>query len=121
MALLKLPARGRDTIEPTGPVKVLDGPRSADAADHPSQDGPEIPIQHFAIDRFKRFDDGADLKPARKRLTTTTDKNKGISSARWRTDKAGLGQALMLEIESVHEELSEFPVMAKAVLCEPEF
>jgi hypothetical protein len=105
----------RHTIQTSRPVKILDGPGSADAADHPSQNGPKIPVQDSAIERLKRIHDSMDFEGRREGLTAPADEDKRIGDAGRGADKSRLRKPLAVEFKRPDEEVAELGIMRDAV------
>jgi hypothetical protein len=59
---------------------MLDSPGSADAADHPSQNRPEIQIHDRPVERLERIHDGMDLNARWEEFTASADENKRVKS-----------------------------------------
>jgi hypothetical protein len=65
----------RDPIQSARGIKIGCRPIAAHAANHPSQDFPEIAVERLLVEWLQRPDESIDLNPRWERLAATTDED----------------------------------------------
>jgi hypothetical protein len=77
-----------NAVESSRFLEVVRRPRSADAIDHPIQNGPQIPIQEIFIERLESIDDRVNFNARRERLSASSDEDERIVQAGWGAKEA---------------------------------
>ena len=112
--------RGGYPIKTSGSVEILDCPGTTDAADHPPQNSPKVPVQRVAIDRLKRVDDCVDFDARWEGLATTADEDERVDNSGRGANEAGLGKPFVIETEYADKEIAKFWVMSNTIFRQAE-